>query len=74
MNLAILRSLAKKGLVANTDVQIFTTALKSLRNGRRLSIKQGQILAHVLSILLDAVSEDIIMRRATTKYLKNEER
>jgi len=74
MNVSKLLFLAKQGLVNKEDVPIFRIALNNLNEGKRLTIKQGQMLAQILDKLLSNITEDNMIYRATLKKSRKSKR
>ena len=74
MNVQKLVFLARQGLMDKEDVPLFRIALKSLNEGKRLTIRQGQLLAKTLDKLLMNITEDQLIYRATLKSSRKSKR
>ncbi|MBT5356153.1 MAG: hypothetical protein HOK95_06095 [Candidatus Marinimicrobia bacterium] len=70
MNRSKLMILARKGLVEKEDVAIFNGAIKALQANKRLTLRQGQVLAGVLEILLNVMDINQTIYRQTLNEVR----
>lgn len=74
MNVQKLTFLARQGLMDKEEIPLFRMALKGLNEGKRLPIRQGQLLAKTLDKLLMSITEDAMIYRATLRNSRKAKR